>query len=429
VPVQPYFGWGKGVSCASRLKAAPALCGAVMICVACRLPVPARAQVPLIRSSGPGPVLIINSDQAVLEEQEVRKDLPCTVTPEKPVLGFDLRFHAGYDVSVPLSDLAGDGDLLTILFRVTPSAHPDEPSYFVQNVNVPHIDDDAHGAALLSGSFDLGEGDYHVDWLMRDRSERVCSFYWDADASLPSRDKQMQVALPPGTVRRAEFDQFNEEAPVVRAPIHPPLNIKLLVNFGPQNQDSPALRPVDTLALVTMLRRVASQPEFGKFSLVAFNMQEERVLYRQASANKIDFPSLGAAVHQIKLGTVNLTRLANKHSDTEFLAHLLKTELTGEDHPDAVIFAGPKIMLDQSVPDDELKSLASTVDYPVFYMNYNLDPQAVPWRDSISRAIKAFRGTEYTISRPRDLWFAVSEMVSRIVQLRHGRIRASISSQ
>jgi hypothetical protein len=397
-----------------------------MICVAW-LSVPARAQAPFVGANGP--LLIVNSDQAVLEEQEVRKDLDCTVTPVKPALGFDLRFHAGYDVSVPLSDLAGDGDLLTILFRVTPSAHPDQASYFVQRVNVPHINEDAHGAATLSGVFDLGEGEYHVDWLMRDRSERVCSFYWDADASLSSRDKQVEVTLPPDTVQRAEFDQFNEEAPVVRAPIHPPLNIKLLVNFGPQNPDSAALRPIDTVALVTMLRRIASQPEFGKFSLVAFNMQEERVLFRQSSAGRIDFPSLGEAVHQIKLGTVDLKRLANKHSDTEFLTHLLETEMSGNDHPDAVIFAGPKVMLDQSVPDDTLKSLASTVHYPVFYMNYNLDPQGVPWRDSISRAINAFRGTEYTISRPRDLWFAVSQMVSRIVNSKHGRATVSGSSQ
>ena len=40
----------------------------------------------------------------------------------------------------------------------------------------------------------------------------------------------------------------------------------------------------------------------------------------------------------------------------------------------------------------------------------------VPWKDSISHAVKLFRGTEYTISRPRDLWFAVTEMVSRIVK-------------
>jgi hypothetical protein len=55
-------------------------------------------------------------------------------------------------------------------------------------------------------------------------------------------------------------------------------------------------------------------------------------------------------------------------------------------------------------------------------MNYTLNPQAVPWKDSISHAIRTFKGTEYTISRPRDLWFSTSEMVGRIV--RHKRDRA-----
>src|SRR5207248_10765714 len=39
----------------------------------------------LIQGSGPGAsVLIFNTDAAVLESQDVRKDLPCTVTPVKP---------------------------------------------------------------------------------------------------------------------------------------------------------------------------------------------------------------------------------------------------------------------------------------------------------------------------------------------------------
>jgi hypothetical protein len=49
-------------------------------------------------------------------------------------------------------------------------------------------------------------------------------------------------------------------------------------------------------------------------------------------------------------------------------------------------------------------------------MNYILSPQTVPWKDSISHAIRIFKGTEFTISRPRDLWFSTSDMVSRIVR-------------
>ena len=179
---------------------------------------------------------------------------------------------------------------------------------------------------------------------------------------------------------------------------------------------------------VSILRRISREPHFGKFSVIAFNMQEQRVVYRQQSEGKIDFPALGAAIGSIKLGTVDLKRLSQKHGDTEFLTDLIKKEMGTDDHPDALIFAGPKVMLDEGVPQETLKPLAD-VDYPVFYMNYAVNPQAVPWKDSISRAIKVFKGTEYTISRPRDLWFDVSEMVSRIVKSKHVRSTASLSLQ
>jgi hypothetical protein len=379
----------------------------------------ALAQVPL--NGVGGSLRIINTDMAVLETKEIRKDLPCTVSPNKPVLGFDLRFHTGYDVTVPLRDLSGSENMLTILMRVTAENRKDDPVYFVQRVRVPLIEDDSKGDATLSGLFDVGEGAYHVDWLMRDRTERVCSFYWDSEAQLPAKDKQMALAISAGSIERAEYEQFSEEPPVERAQTNQPLNIKVLVNFAPQRSDAASLKPADTLALVTMLRRIAREPEIGKFSLVAFNISEQRVLYRQSSEDKIDFPALGEAVQSVQPGKVDLKRLAQKHGDTEFLADLIRKEMISSDHPDALIFAGPKAMLDESVPENELKGVASDVDYPVFYMNYNLNPQAVPWKDSISRAIKPFHGVEFTISRPRDLWFAVSDMVSRIVKSKQGR--------
>ena len=108
-----------------------------------------------------------------------------------------------------------------------------------------------------------------------------------------------------------------------------PLSIKVLVNFAPQNFEAAALRPLDTVALVSILRRISREPQFGKFSVVAFNIQEQRVLYRQTSEDKIDFPALGEAIHSIKLGTVDLKRLSQKHGDTEFfLADLIKTEMS-----------------------------------------------------------------------------------------------------
>src|ERR1039458_738970 len=92
----------------------------------------APAQI-LIHGSGPHQrANLFNTDLAVLESGEQRKDLPCTVTPSKPTLGFDLKFHAGYQVIVPLKELAGAENGLRIVFRVAPDGHPDELVYFAQ---------------------------------------------------------------------------------------------------------------------------------------------------------------------------------------------------------------------------------------------------------------------------------------------------------
>ena len=233
-------------------------------------------------------------------------------------------------------------------------------------------------------------------------------------------DLTTPTIVAPNIVESTSIEQFTEEPPVERVKKTDALNVKVLVNFGPQNPLAASMRPIDTSALVTILRHISREPQFGKFSLVAFNMQEQRVLYRQGDADKIDFPALGRAVQKVKLGTVDSKTLAVKHADTEFLADLLKSELGGS-RPDAVIFAGPKVMLDEQIPDDQLKPLAADVDYPVFYFNYNLTPQATPWRDSIGKVVKTMKGTEFTITRPRDLWFSATDMVSRIVKSKHER--------
>jgi hypothetical protein len=386
------------------------------------LAVPAFSQV-LIKPSQPGErVTLMPSDLTILDAAQERKDLPCNVTQRKPDLGFDLRFHAGYDVSIPLSELVGDGQLLTVVFRVTPKDPTSRPANFVQHFTVPAINDDAKGDAMLQGTIDLGEGSYHVDWLMRDRDERVCASSWDLDATLSAKDKPIPLFLSPDHVEQASAEPFFNDLAAHRPhSADDSLTLKLLVNFAPQRADSAALQRSDTDALVSILKTIERDPRVSHVSLVAFNINEGKVLYRQDTADQIDFPALGKALQQMKLGTVNIQKLNEKHSDTDFLDGLITSEVTPSSNADAVIFAGPKALLDANVPQEDLRRIGG-IECPVFYMNYNLDPQAVPWKDSISHAIRSFNGTEYTISRPRDLWFSTVEMFSRIV--RHKRAHA-----
>ena len=384
----------------------------------------------LIQPAAPGgEVRLLTSDTAILESTDNRKDLPCTVTPQKPALGFDMKFHAGYDVQVPLKELAGSENQLTMVFRVLPEGHADSPIYFKQHYLVPAIEENAGGAAYLQGGFEAGEGKYHIDWLMRDRTERICSFHWDAEASIPQKDRPMTVDIAAASVVPIDSELFKEEGPVVREKAASPLNVKVMVNFAPQDSASSTMQPTDTVALVSILRSIARDPRVGCFSVIAYNMQEQRVIYRQEGAAQIDFPALGKAFDSLNLGTIDLKHLSEKHGNSEFLANLLTTEVKDDKQPpDAVIFAGPKIMLDDGLPPETMKQLAD-VKFPVFYMNYNLNPQANPWRDAIGNTVKALKGAEFTITRPRDLFFSWTDIVGRIVKSKFGRTGIANSSQ
>jgi hypothetical protein len=381
----------------------------------------------LLNGGASGPVRILYTDQAILEAGEPRKDLPCAVISSKPVLGFDLRYHSGYEVSVPLKELAGTEGLLTMLFRVTPIEPAGSPVYMSHRMRVPPIEEDASGDAYLAGGFDVGEGKYKVDWLMRDRSERVCASSWEIEAVLPVKDKQIEMSLGPGAIQAVDREQFKEEPPVARKQDEPPLNVKVLINFAPQNSRSATMQPLDTNALIAILRNISREPRIGRFTVVAFNLHEQRVIYRQDNSDRIDFPALGEALNSLSLGTIDLKRLGEKNGDTEFLTSLIQKEASAKEmEPDALVFAGPKAMLAENVPQETLREVGG-LNYPVFYMNYNLYPQAVPWNDTISKAVKFLKGYEYTISKPRDLWFAVTEMVSKIVKTKEVR-RAGVTS-
>jgi hypothetical protein len=380
----------------------------------------AKSQNMLQGLSSRGTVQLLTSDAAVLETEETRKDLPCSVTQVKPLLGFDLRFHTGYEIVLPLRELAGEGDQLTIVFKVASDNSKDSPSYFSQKYSVPNIEADAKGDAYLQGGFDVGEGSYHVSWMMRDRMERVCASSWDVAATLPAKDQNIKLAITSNAIDVSEREFFKDEPPVTRLNTSPdggdPLNVKVLINFAPQRPSAAAMQPIDTSALVSILRNISREPRIRKFSVVAFNMNDQRIVYRQENSDQIDFPELGKALSTLKLGMVDYKKLTDKRSETDFLTRLIHDEL-GSNTSDAVIFAGPKVMLDEAPAPDSYKDITAS-SFPVFYMNYNLTPQQNPWRDAIGTVVKKLRGYEYTISRPRDLWSAWTDIMGRIVKLK-----------
>lgn len=222
----------------------------------------------------------------------------------------------------------------------------------------------------------------------------------------------MPLAIAPNTIDELPVDAFND-SPSIPSDRRHPLYAKVLVNFSPGTDSGGILTKDDLRAIVFILRGVARQPGFGVFSIVAFSLDEQRVLYRRTPARSIDFSALRNAVKSLHPGTVDLRQLADPESGPRFLADLLVAEFRPQQpKPDALIVISPKVMLDRTVSKATLS--AARVECPVFYLNCNAYPRRNPWRGTIGSALRVYHALQYSITGPRDLSSALTDMGSKL---------------
>jgi hypothetical protein len=348
---------------------------------------------------------------AELASDEHRVELACQVAFDKPKLGFDLRFHSEYHLTLPLKAVADAGGWLQAAIRVTPTRASDGSVYLAHRFVAPNVIPPRKGEASLTGGFDLGPGRYRVDWFLRDGRERVCSARQDLEA----RD----VVGIPLTLGPNQIVDMRDSAYAIgrqaEPDFAPPLRVKILLNLSPSKPRESIVRPEDAAVLFSMLRGITAQPGIALSTLVAFNLREQKVLYRE-DADQIDFFALEKAIQSPTTGTVDIRTLRDPQSETHFVTGLLTTHLgTQTDAPDAIIIVGPKVTLDRRVPLEPLRAKGSAAS-PVFYLNYNSDREE-SWTDTIGSALRAYKGASaYNITFPRDMGNAMKELLSRIVK-------------
>jgi hypothetical protein len=366
------------------------------------------------------------TDKVVLESRKFRDELPCKVTPEKPALRFDLRFHADYTVSIPVKNLAPGGEELLVQLRITPTVHPQADEVLMTDrLNVPAIPQDAKGWGSFPGGFALGPGRYRVDLLMRDRYGRYCSSHWQAEARLAAGEWDLPIGLPPNMVAALAEEPRTGHATRVSGD-GDPLNVKILLNVAPADTSRTFLDRGELEVLGSLLQNVGREPRFHSFTLVAFNIHTQKLIHRQDNVSRIDTRSLRAAIENSDAGTIDYQSLLNPRSESKFIARVLAGELgAGMPEPDIVVVAGPKASVEGKVPLEQLKVLGGAA-FPIFYFSYVADPMQNPFRDPIGAALKVFKTSfEYKIIRPRDMGVAISDLLSWVRTRSSGVVRTS----
>jgi hypothetical protein len=365
-----------------------------------------------------------NTDVAVLESNQLRKDLSCQVRPQKPYLGFDLRFHAYYRVTVPNKALADAGGSLQLVARVRPAANSEEPVYLTHRLSVPELLLESRSEGMLTSEFELGFGRYRVDWMMRDNRGRVCSSHWNLEVR--QRGETLPLTLAPNMVSEGLEGPLNFEPSAERDVIQP-LHVKVLLNVSPPSPRESILQPEYAEVLLSILRAITREPRVSHVTLVAFNLIGQKITYRHDAAKRIDFVELARSLQTTTAGTVSYGRLQDPLSETQFVTNLLIDQLsarTGSE--DAIIILGPKVTIEKKVPLESLRE-AGAPSCPIFYLNYNPDPIEQPFADAIGSALKAFKGIlAYNIVLPRDLGVAMKDILFRMS--RSANAHANIAS-
>jgi hypothetical protein len=328
----------------------------------------------------------------------------------KPRLGFNLMFHTGYHVKVPLRALAGKENVLTILFRVTAEDRRDRPAYFRQEIRVPLMKDDQNGDATLEGAYLVGQGKYQVDWLMRDRDERFCASFWDIEGRLRVKEAVLGEVVASDVVTPVEVDPF--AGGVSRKKKHPgrTLSVRIAVNFNPRDPANAILTHEDIEGFSAILRIISREPRIGRYSVVACSLYTRQVIYQQDGASQIDLPHLGKSLANLSLGRVSIDQLAMNGGESDFIAGLIAGN-AGEDLPDAIILISSGSEIDLKLPHNVVNQLRGS---RVFYLNYDGRRDASSSGRPFGRVVRQLRGSAYTIREPRDLLIAWSEIMSRL---------------
>ena len=381
-------------------------CGLLLAIAAC---LPAQH----LFDAAPGHALRFQpSDRAVLAGDGNRDDLPCRVTPQQPHLGFDLKFTTGYVVQLAADSVVRGGDELRVLFRVRPVSGPDrKPTYFRQSFRTPSGSSEGGGKASFPGRFVVGPGQYEIDWLMRNRSGRVCSSHWTASARLPPAMAGLAGAAPANHVAPFSVSTFAEAPPVARwATGADGLHVSLLVNLAPLERDRFKLSDHEVECVAGMLRSLHAEPRFAEFSLIAFNAYDRQLVYEVRNQPRLDFRALGDAIEATPAGVVDLEELADPDGERRFLAEVLARSLAPGPHaPDALVIMGPKVDREAGPGAGELTLPARPAVLHQFAFHRN--PQSYPWSGAIEAFLQPHGLTVSTVSRAQEFARALASFL------------------
>lgn len=359
--------------------------------------------------------------QSVLPSLRETPPLECQVESIRPQLNYAFRFQAGYFIEVPLRQFAGKGNTVRVAVQVAPSDKSRPPACFVQAAALPEVPVGTKAELQLFGMFYLGEGSYEVDLTVVDQAGRLSRQNLTITAARRGRERRVPLRLAPGAVQPIYLLGWKP-----RPSDDGSARRRLTVLFHAASLYGPrtALHFQDTALLLSSLSTVLSEGAFDEVRLVAFNLDQQRELFRQDRFDQDGFRKLAETLLALKLYTVPSDALKPKAQDREMLDSLVRGELSAERPADAILFLGPNVEDVSKWKDVPCEDHRSGPRF--FYFQHRINwavgdvtgrpipirPAEVP--DTLERLVLACSGEVYRIHNPAELEAAIEKMNAHV---------------
>jgi hypothetical protein len=341
--------------------------------------------------------------------------LKCYIEKWKPFLDFALRFQSGYVLHCRLGVFEGKKATVVTYLRVTPEGKT--PTLLGSGFSLPEITPDMRVGnnpiklkqeIETSGIFSIGEGVYSVEIMAMDDRGRACRKRWKIHAASTHSQRRVHLAIQPLTVQA--FDRRAWEAPPSQH--SGGIRLTVLLDAAPINHYQSHLRAWDRTFLLECIYSLLRQMPYKSVRLVAFNLDQQREIFRHDPFDDAAFLDLSRALREIETATVSVQALKNRNSP-EFLTSLANQELIAVDSSDAVIFLGPNSRIDAQTRPELLTRKPDSP--PFFYFEY-IPGAGGAFPDSIQFLMKALDGRTFQIHSPAELDQAIQKMLVQLKQ-------------
>ncbi|HZS52760.1 MAG TPA: hypothetical protein VFA65_00045 [Bryobacteraceae bacterium] len=310
--------------------------------------------------------------ELALDEALATQTLPCDAEPTRPFLDFAFRFEIGYLVHCPLKEFGGVETPIAAYIRVQPA--DGTPAWFSESYRIPGIPSDLRSKFNLqrdrkdvefSGVIASGEGEYSVELVVVDKQHRLFHRRWKTKVYAHGSETKAPVSIQPNTVEALTFPAW--EHPVSERNLN---RLAVLIDAVPMRADSTRLRAWDRAFLIEALSSVLKLLPSNSVRLVAFNLDQQREVFRSDDFNSHEEQRFSRALDELQLGKVSYQVLQQSQNVSSMLLELLENEVKAKDAADAIVVLGPTNRVSDKIPP-ELAASRRPGSPPIFYLKYS----------------------------------------------------------